>query len=58
MQEDTIAMAFSILSNRQKQKFKDNLEIDIAYSSRAWAGSAATSSSRGAPSASCSASSR
>jgi twitching motility protein PilT len=25
-------MAFSIMSNRQKQKFKDNLEIDIAYS--------------------------
>ncbi|HEX9660082.1 MAG TPA: hypothetical protein VGA18_07260, partial [Rhodothermales bacterium] len=25
MQEDTIAMAFSIMSNRQKQKFKDNL---------------------------------
>jgi twitching motility protein PilT len=32
MQEDTIAMAFSIMSNRQKQKFKDHLEIDIAYS--------------------------
>ncbi len=32
MQEDTIAMAFSIMTNRQKQKFKDNLEIDIAYS--------------------------
>src|SRR6266511_1097261 len=32
MQEDTIAMAFSIMSNRQKQKFNDNLEIDIAYS--------------------------
>ncbi|MBI2839068.1 MAG: type IV pilus twitching motility protein PilT [Acidobacteria bacterium] len=32
MQEDTIAMAFSIMNNRQKQKFKDNLEIDIAYS--------------------------
>src|SRR5688572_8836870 len=32
MQEDTIAMAFSIMSNPQKQKFKDNLEIDIAYS--------------------------
>ena len=24
MQEDTIAMAFSIMSARQKQKFKDN----------------------------------
>ena len=32
MQEDTIAMAFAIMSNRQKQKFKDNLEIDLAYS--------------------------
>ena len=32
MQEDTIAMAFSIMSARQKQKFKENLEIDIAYS--------------------------
>jgi twitching motility protein PilT len=31
-QEDTIAMAFSIMSSRQKQKFKENLEIDIAYS--------------------------
>jgi len=32
MQEDTIAMAFSIMSSRQKEKFKNNLEIDIAYS--------------------------
>src|SRR5436190_23123310 len=32
MQEDTIAMAFSIMSNRQKEKFKNALEIDIAYS--------------------------
>ena len=32
MQEDSIAMAFSIMSGRQKQKFKDNYEIDIAYS--------------------------
>src|SRR5574341_1296206 len=32
MQEDTIAMAFSIMSNRQKEKFKNSLEIDIAYS--------------------------
>ena len=32
MQEDTIAMAFSIMSARQKEKFKNNLEIDIAYS--------------------------
>ncbi len=32
MQEDTIAMAFSIMGGRQKQKFKENFEIDIAYS--------------------------
>ena len=32
MQEDTIAMAFSIMSTRQKQKFKDNFEIDMAHS--------------------------
>ncbi len=32
VQEDTIAMAFSIMSGRQKQKFKDHYEIDIAYS--------------------------
>ena len=32
MQEDTIAMAFSIMSTRQKQKFKENFEIDMAYS--------------------------
>jgi len=32
MQEDTIAMAFSIMSTRQKQKFKDDFELDMAYS--------------------------
>ncbi|MEM7048523.1 MAG: type IV pilus twitching motility protein PilT [Acidobacteriota bacterium] len=32
MQEDTIAMAFSIMNARQKQRFKEDLEIDIAYS--------------------------
>ena len=32
MQEDTIAMAFSIMSARQKQKFKEDFEIDMAYS--------------------------
>ncbi len=31
-QEDTITMAFSIMSGRQKQKFKDHFEIDLAYS--------------------------
>jgi twitching motility protein PilT len=32
MQEDTVAMAFSILNGRQKQKFKEYHEIDVAYS--------------------------
>src|SRR6202165_1162348 len=32
MQEDTIAMAFSIMSARQKKKCKNDFEIDIAYS--------------------------
>jgi twitching motility protein PilT len=32
MQEDTISMAFSIMSARQKQKFKEDFEIDMAYS--------------------------
>ncbi len=32
MQEDTIAMGFSIMSSQQKEKFKQYLEIDIAYS--------------------------
>ncbi len=32
MQEDTIAMAFSMMSSRQKEKFKQALETDIAYS--------------------------
>src|SRR3954463_9173921 len=30
--DDTLAMAFSIMSNRQKQKLKENSEVDIAYS--------------------------
>lgn len=32
MQEDTIAMAFSMMSSRQKERFKQQLETDIAYS--------------------------
>jgi twitching motility protein PilT len=32
MQEDTVAMAFSIMNARQKQRFKEELETDIAYS--------------------------
>ena len=32
MQEDTIAMAFSIMDAKQKDKFKTNLDLDIAYS--------------------------
>ena len=30
-QEDTLDMAFSIMSNRQKQRFKDISEVDIGY---------------------------
>jgi len=33
VQEDTIAMAYSIMaSDRQKAKFKENMDIDLAYS--------------------------
>lgn len=32
MQEDTVAMAFSMMNGRQKQRFKEELGIDIAYS--------------------------
>lgn len=30
--EDTIAMAYSIMNTQQKEKFKRNMEIDMAYS--------------------------
>jgi twitching motility protein PilT len=29
--EDMLTMAFSMMSARQKQKFKENTEIDMAY---------------------------
>ncbi len=32
MQEDTVSMAFSMMNARQKQRFKEELELDIAYS--------------------------
>jgi twitching motility protein PilT len=32
MQEDTTAMGFSLMNARQKQRFKEEFEIDIAYS--------------------------
>ena len=32
LQEDTIAIAFSIMSDRQKERFKKSLEIDLAHS--------------------------
>ena len=32
MQEDTVAMGFSMMNARQKQRFKEELGIDIAYS--------------------------
>ncbi|HEV8119235.1 MAG TPA: type IV pili twitching motility protein PilT, partial [Thermoanaerobaculia bacterium] len=31
LQEDTVAMAFSIMSARQKEKFKTDFEIDTSY---------------------------
>ena len=31
-QEDAIALAFSIMTNQQKQRFKERSEIDLAYS--------------------------
>ena len=33
-QEDTLDMAFSMMSNRQKQRFKECSEVDIAYGLR------------------------
>ena len=32
MQEDTIQMAYSIMNARQKQRFKEELDLDLAYS--------------------------
>ena len=32
MQEDTVSMAYSIMNARQKQRFKEELDIDLAYS--------------------------
>jgi twitching motility protein PilT len=32
MQEDTVAMAFSLMNSRQKQRFKEQLDLDLAYS--------------------------
>ena len=32
MQEDTVAMSFSLMNARQKQRFKEEFELDIAYS--------------------------
>jgi twitching motility protein PilT len=32
MQEDTVAMAFSLMNSRQKQRFKEALDLDLAYS--------------------------
>ncbi len=32
MQEDTIQMAFSMMNGRQKQRFKEELELDLSYS--------------------------
>ena len=32
MQEDTVAMSFSMMNARQKQRFKEDLDLDLAYS--------------------------
>ena len=32
MAEDTVAIAFSVMNARQKQKFKESFELDMAYS--------------------------
>ena len=32
MQEDTISMAYSIMNAKQKQRFKEELDLDLAYS--------------------------
>jgi twitching motility protein PilT len=32
MQEDSVSMAFSIMNARQKQRFKEEFEVDVAYS--------------------------
>ena len=32
MQEDTLAMGYSIMNARQKQRFKEELDLDLAYS--------------------------
>ena len=40
--EDMLNMAFSMMSNRQKQKFKENAELDLAYGVAGLAASAST----------------
>ena len=32
MQEDTMAMGYSVMNSRQKQRFKEELDLDLAYS--------------------------
>jgi len=54
--EEMLSMAFSMMTNRQKQKFKETAELDMAYGVAAWGASASTSSSSAATSAWCSAS--
>ena len=31
-QEDTLTISFAVMNNKQKEKFKENAEIDVAYS--------------------------
>ena len=54
--EDMLNMAFSMMSNRQKQKFKECAEIDLAYGAAGLGASASTYFSSAAMSASFSAS--
>ena len=51
--EDTLDMAFAMMSNRQKQRFKEISEVDIAYGVRVSVVFARTFFSSAAPSASC-----
>src|SRR5216117_2060051 len=51
--EDTLDMAFSMMSNRQKQKLKEVSEVDIAYSVKAWVDFVRTFFSNAARSVSC-----
>ena len=54
--EEMLSMAFSMMTNRQKQKFKETAELDMAYGVAGLGRSASTCSSSAATSAWCCAS--